>query len=267
MIRTFNFSFILSSCLFCGTLFAQKKTAAPAAKPAADTSHQSAVKKVTATPVKDSSWLVPGGLRIGVDLGRIVNNIYYPYRQEYTIVADARLNANTYAALEIGYTNTPYSDTNYTYKGNGMFATIGLDYNFLKRQYVNEKNMFFGGIRYGISHFNYEVPTYTIHAPYWGGQLSGSYPKTNVTAHWAELVLGLKTEVLKNFFLGWNVRTRILINNVDKDGFTPLTIPGFGSGSKNAVFDMQYTISYVLPFYKVRERDVPPKVKKPVSTR
>jgi Domain of unknown function (DUF6048) len=221
----------------------------------ADTIHKTVAdtaKKII-VPHIDSSWYIPGGVRIGLDLSRIVSAIYYPYRKEVTVVADARINANMYAAFEAGFTSTPFSDTSYTYKGSGVFATLGIDYNFLKRQFPSEKNMFYGGIRYGFSHFSYQVPSYNIKNTYWGDHLTGSIPKTNANAHWIELVVGLKAEVLKNFFMGWNIRERILINNVKTDEITPLVIPGFGNGSKRSVFDVQYTVSYVIPFYRLKE--------------
>lgn len=261
MTRIFYYiSLSVSSILFTVAAVAQNKPAA--IKPdtlhktiKADTTHKMVMDTVHRTfiPVKDSSWYIPGGIRIGVDLSRIVSAIYYPYRKEVTVVADARINSNLYAAVEVGFTSTPYKDTNYTYKGSGIFMTAGVDYNFLKRQYHSEKNMFYGGIRYGFSHFSYEVPTYKMKSAYWGDQLTGSVPKTNVNAHWIELVVGMKAEVLKNFFMGWNIRERILINNVKTTDFTPLVIPGFGNGSKRSVFDVQYTVSYVIPFYRLKE--------------
>ncbi|WP_143304606.1 DUF6048 family protein [Chitinophaga vietnamensis] len=262
MTRIFIYTFLLSSLLGLSAR-AQVKPVAPAARPA-DTSHP---KVPVVVPVKDSSWYIPGGLRIGVDVSRVVNAIFYPYRKEITVVADARLNPRLYAAFEGGYATTPYSDSSYTYKGNGAFVTLGIDYNFLKRQYPSEKNMFFGGIRYGFSHFNYEIPTYTISNSYWGDKIKGSYPKTNANAHWIELVLGLKTEVLKNFFLGWNIRERILLNSVKTDEITPLTIPGFGRGNKRSVFDVQYTVSYVIPFYRIKEHYHAPDTKKKIPKR
>jgi len=261
---------LISSILLSIAATAQNKPAAVKAdtthKPVkTDTTHKAIIdtaKMKVPVPKKDSSWFIPGGLRIGVDLSRIPSAIYYPYRKEFTVVADARITPNLYVAFEGGYANTPYSDTNYTYKGNGMFATIGVDYNFLKRQYVSEKNIFYGGLRYGFSHFNYAVPTYSIKNSYWGDNLSGSVPKTNVNAHWVELLVGLKVEVLKNLFMGWNIRERILINNVKTDNMTPLVIPGFGNGAKRSVFDVQYTISYVIPFYHIKEHAPDTEVKK-----
>ncbi|MEZ2443873.1 DUF6048 family protein [Chitinophaga sp. RCC_12] len=259
----------LTSILLSVAAMAQNKPAAaktdtlPKAVKA-DTTHKVLADSAKAAVLahKDSSWFIPGAVRIGVDLSRIVSAIYYPYRKEVTAVADARINSNLYAAFEAGYANTPYSDTNYTYKGNGMFVTLGVDYNFLKRQYVSEKNMFYVGFRYGFSHFNYSVPTYSIKNTYWGDNLTGSVPKTAVNAHWVELLVGLKVEVLKNFFMGWNIRERILVNNVKTDNMTPLVIPGFGNGSKRSVFDVQYTISYAIPFYRIKEHAPDKEVKK-----
>ncbi|CAL1521637.1 DUF6048 family protein [Chitinophaga sp. MM2321] len=259
MIRILLCFSLISSILWGVTAQAQQKPAAVKT----DTIHKPAADTTAAITYKDSSYFVPGGLRLGLDLGRILTAVYYPYRKEVTVIADARIKSDLYLAAEAGYTNTPFSDSNYTYKGSGAFITLGVDYNFLKRQYPSEKNMFYGGIRYGFSHLTYEVPSYTINSPYWGKNLAGSIPKTNVNAHWVELVVGLKAEVLKNFFLGWNLRERILINNVKSDEITPLVIPGFGSGSKNAVFDMQYTISYQFPLYRIKQHHlIPSKVEK-----
>ncbi|MCW3462931.1 DUF6048 family protein [Chitinophaga nivalis] len=251
MIRTLLCIFLISSIL-CGIRAqAQQKPATPPLK--TDSLRKPATDTVIAQPRKDSSYVLPGGIRIGLDLSRIATSIYYPYRKEFTIIADARLKSNLYAAFEGGYANTPYSDDRYTYKGSGAFITLGIDYNFLKRQYPSEKNMFYVGARYGFSHLSYEVPTYTIESSYWGKNLTGSIPKSSVNAHWIELVVGLKAEIFKHFFMGWNLRERILINNVKTEDFTPLVIPGFGSGSKKSVFDVQYTVSYVLPLYNIRE--------------
>ncbi|NSL88874.1 hypothetical protein ECE50_018680 [Chitinophaga sp. Mgbs1] len=256
MIRILLFS-LLSSILTGITVQAQNKPAVikdTLHKPAADTLRKKGIDTTATAAVKakDSTYFLPGGIRVGVDLSRIITAIYYPYRKEFTAVADVRLKSDLYGAVEAGYTNTPYSDDNYTYKGSGAFITLGVDYNFMKRLYPSEKNMFYGGIRYGFSHLTYEVPSYKITSPYWGGNLTGSVPKTNVNAHWVELVLGLKAEVLKNFFLGWSLRERILLNNIKTDEFTPLVMPGFGSGSKKSIFDMQYTVSYVFPLYKIK---------------
>ncbi|RFS22651.1 hypothetical protein DVR12_12710 [Chitinophaga silvatica] len=257
MTRTLLCFSLISSFLFCFSAQAQNKQQKDSLhKAAIDTVHKTAsdtARKTVKLP-HDSIYYIPGGVRIGLDLSRIVTAIYYPYRKEVTIVADARINDNWYAAFEGGFASTPHSDTNYTYKGTGYFATVGVDYNFLKPQYPTEKNIFYVGMRYGFSHFNYSVPSYLIKDSYWGQNITGSIPSTNANAHWIELVVGLKAEVLKNFFLGWNLRERFLLNTVKTPDFTPLVIPGFGNGAKRAVFDVQYTVSYLIPFYRIKQQ-------------
>lgn len=209
------------------------------------------------SPEKDSlpevKVAVPAGVRVGLDLTRFAVKAFQPYRTDVTVTLDGRYNDRLYIASELGYNNTSHSDTNYTYKGNGISLTIGANYNLLKKQVPRENFMIYGGMRYGLALFSYEVPEYTIYNDYWGNT-KGSYPKTNAMAHWVELTVGIKVEVLKNFYLGWSLHERILINNkLAKRDFPPLVIPGFGKGYKGSAFDMQYTISYLFPIWKVKQ--------------
>lgn len=259
MIRTFLYSFSIS-CLLAMAAKAQVQPVT--AKPATDTSApKAAPKKPVKEAPQDTTYLAPGGLRIGVDLSRIALHFFQPYRIDVTVLADARLTQSLYLAMETGYNRTSHKDTSYSYKGNGVFATVGVDYNFLKRQLPTERHMVYAGIRYGFAHNSYEVPQYTIYNSYWGDKITGSYPKTNINSHWVELVFGMRVEALKNFFLGWSMRERILISSGAGSEFPPLVIPGYGSGSKKSVFDMQYTVSYCLPLWKVKVKGPKPGVK------
>lgn len=214
----------------------------------------------------DSMVIVDNGLRLGIDISRFVVKYFQPYRTDITFTADYRWKPDLYLAAEFGYNNTQHSDTNYTYKGNGMFLSVGVDKNFLKRNNGFERHMFYGGARYGFAHMSYEIPTYTIYGNYWAqpgeNGITGSYPKTSVNVHWIELLLGFKAEIFHNFFLGWSIHDRIMINNVAGSAFPPLVVPGYGTGNKRNQFDMQYTISYLIPLNKIA---VPafPKKKKP----
>jgi hypothetical protein len=245
MIRTFLFSLSFLTSL---TAQAQVKDSLA---PKKDTTHK-LVSNPLPVKVKDSIYTVPGGLRIGLDISRFAVMAFQPYRTDITVQGDIQLNKRLYAALETGFNRTSHSDTNYTYKGSGQYATIGVDYDFLKKKEKTEKNMVYGGIRYGFAHNSYEVPAYIIRSDYWGSNIPGAYPKTSMTAHWIELVFGLRVEVLKNFFLGWGVREKIMISNSASKEFPPIVIPGFGSGTKNSQFDMTYTVSYFFPLYKVK---------------
>lgn len=208
------------------------------------------VKKDTVYKVVD----IQGGLRLGVDLTRFAVKYFQPYRTDFTVVADAQIKRNLYLASELSYNRTSHSDTNYTYKGGGASITLGVDYNLLKKREPGEKNLIFAGARYGLAVFNYDIPTYTVHDPY-NGNYTSSYPKTNATAHWIELSLGIRAEIFKNFYMGWSLRDRILINSkLATQDFPPLVIPGYGKGNKRNAFDVQYTVSYFIPMYKVHTK-------------
>lgn len=248
MTRILPYILILSSCFLTIAVQAQKKSAT-------GKKDSVFVKPVVKKPVhvnNDTTYAVPGGLRIGLDLSRFVVTAFQPYRKEIGIVADARITSNMYLAGELGYNNTSHSDSNYTYKGNGVYTTIGIDYNFLKKQEPRERHIVYGGIRYGFAHLSYEAPSYTIYNGYWGEKTTGSFPQTSINTHWVELILGMKVEVLTNLFLGWNIREKLLITNVKNSDFPPIVIPGYGNASKKASFDVQYTISYCLPLWKVK---------------
>jgi hypothetical protein len=248
MIRTFLYSL---SILISLSVQAQVK----------DTTHKPVSKPLPAK-IKDSTYTVDGGLRIGLDISRFALLYFQPYRTDITVQADVRLNERLYGAIETGFNRTSHSDTSYTYKGSGEYATIGIDYDFLKKKEKGEKSMVYGGIRYGFAHNTYEVPTYVMRNEYWNSYIKAAYPKTSMTAHWIELVLALRVEVLKNFFLGWGVREKIMVSNSASKEFPPIVIPGFGSGTKRSQFDVTYSASYYFPLYKLKIHVPPAKPKK-----
>ncbi|RAJ10654.1 hypothetical protein LX64_00259 [Chitinophaga skermanii] len=262
--KTFIFTCFISLLLCAGVAQAQQKTDSASAK------KPSAVKTDSATVhLKNDTLKIhqtyPAGLRIGIDISRFAMMFFQPYRTDVNFTADARINKDLYAVADFGVNRTKHSDTNYTYKGGGAFIALGVDYNLLKKQSIHENNMFFVGARYGVAMFNYEFPTYTIYDNYYGN-VTGSVPKTNEMAHWLEFAVGLRTEVLKNFYMGWSLRVRTLLNSKIIDGdYAPLVIPGYGAGDKKAVFDFNYTLSYLIPLYKLKAPSAPiavPKKKK-----
>ncbi|WP_126244843.1 DUF6048 family protein [Chitinophaga rhizosphaerae] len=197
---------------------------------------------------------VPAGLRIGTDLSRIAMHFFQPYRTDATITLDARYRDRIFFASDISWNRTSHSDTLYNYKGNGMAISLGVNYNLLKKQVPKENFMLFAGMKYGFALFNYELPNYEVPGSYWG-DFRGSLASSTKTAHWIEVSVGMKVEVLKNFYLGWSIQDRLLLTKkISKGDYPPMVIPGFGKGNKGNVFDMQYTVSYLLPMWKVKQK-------------
>lgn len=271
MLRTFLYTLFIS--LFAVVAQAQVKDSVP--KPLKDTASaavKDSLRKGRGLPMMkadstkkdkfgkpippklpDSIYLSPAGIRIGLDVSRFAIWGFQPYRKDVTVQADIRVGQKTYAAIETGWNKTSHSDSSkYIYNGSGIYSTIGIDYDFMKKRETNEQNMLFAGIRYGFAHNTYEVPYYLMSSTIWDAEIEGSHPKTTINSHWVELVFGLRIEVMKNLFLSWGVREKIMISRGADEAFPPIVIPGFGSGSKSSQFDMTYTVSYMLPLYKVK---------------
>ncbi len=190
------------------------------------------------------------GLRIGVDLSRIAVHYLNPYRTDITVHADARIDSDFYVAAEAGWNKTHLKNKPvFDYVSQGAFLKAGVDYNFLKPSFPHESNMVYIGLRYGIARMQRKIPEYQISNPYWG-DVKGRFSSKTLLPQWAEAIVGLKVEVLSNLFLDWGLHIRLLTTkNVDKE-VRPYLIPGFGKATSNAVFDVNYTISYRIPIWK-----------------
>ena len=100
-----------------------------------------------------------------------------------------------------------------------------------------------------MSPFSHRIGQVTISNSYWGDYEAETYDNS-LTGHWAELVGSMKTEVLPNFFLGWTVRYKILLNPDMDPLMIPELIPGYGTGGQNRNFGFSYSILYKIPLLK-----------------
>lgn len=198
------------------------------------------------------------GIRIGADLSRIPVHYLNPYRTDITVHADARIDSNLYIAAEAGWNKTHLDNKPvFDYISNGYFLKAGIDYNLLKPVFPHESNMVYLGLRYGIARMERKIPGYQINNPYWGA-VHGSFSSKTLLPQWAEAIIGMKVEVLNNLFLDWGLHLRLLTTrNIDKE-VRPYLIPGFGKATSNAVFDVNYTISYRIPIWKPKTEEENP---------
>jgi hypothetical protein len=65
-----------------------------------------------------------------------------------------------------------------------------------------------------------------------------------------ELVGAIKTELFPNFFLGWSIRYKLLLNPQMDPLFTPLIVPGYGRGSRDRGIGFTYSVYYKIPLLK-----------------
>ncbi|MGP1479510.1 MAG: DUF6048 family protein [Capnocytophaga sp.] len=198
------------------------------------------------------------GLRIGADLSKLVLPFFNSNYYGLELVGDYRLTSNYYAAAEIGTERKTTDEDFFKYTTQGQFLRLGFDYNSYGNWYGME-NMIYAGARYGLSVFSQDLTAYTLHKDnqYWNEDTSGHAPQflgkhDGRTAHWLEIVLGLKAELLRNLYAGMSVRVGVLVAQTGVDEFPNYYLPAFGRVHEGSRFgtSFNYTLSYLIPLYK-----------------
>lgn len=214
-------------------------------------------QETTETPVYKQRY----GLRVGADLSKPLRALLDKNYYGIELVGDYRINYQFYAAAELGMEQKTTEEDYFSYKTNGQFIRFGVDYNTYGNWYGME-NMIYAGGRYGFSLFSQDLTSYTIHKDnqYWTENTAGMNPDwirsyDGRTAHWLEIILGMKVELLRNLYAGASIRLGILIANPYTD-FPNYWIPGFGRVRDGSRFgaSYNYTISYLIPLYKKEKK-------------
>jgi|WetSurMetagenome_2_1015567.scaffolds.fasta_scaffold04329_4 hypothetical protein len=149
-----------------------------------------------------------------------------------------------------GYLNYQHSQYNYDYLNTGVFIRTGIDFNLLKPEKSLGKYWAGIGLRYGLSRFTSEVPSFT-QENYWGKTTSSIAKKTN-WGHFFEVSPGVRAEVFNNLSIGWTISLRMLLYTGTGKELKPIYFPGFGYGGKRISTGLNYFISYNIPYKKIR---------------
>ncbi len=149
------------------------------------------------------------GVRFGVDISQLMVHVVAPNRIGIGAALDYEFKSNFMAVVEGGWLNYNIIDTAaYNYQLNGIYALVGMDYNFFKDEIRVKDDIIFVGFRYGFSQFQHQTDNIVINN-YWGTH-NGSFEEQRLAAHWFELVFGMKAELFfaKKFFIGWTLRAK-----------------------------------------------------------
>lgn len=195
----------------------------------------------------------PYSLRLGVDISKPIIGFIDQKYTGFEISGDFQLKKNLFIASEMGYIKKTSTEDYIDFTTEGQYLKIGANYNAYKN-WLDMRNEIFVGFRYGYSSFSQQLNSYTIFQKGRYFDPTTIFPNENfdnLNAHWAELVLGIKVETLKNLFLGAQVSFNTLIKTTDPDNFKNLYIPGFNNRNLNSIgAGFNYTISYQIPLYK-----------------
>jgi len=195
------------------------------------------------------------GLRIGADLGKLVRSFIDDDYKGFEVNADYRLTRKIYLAAELGTEEKTSSTDFLNVTTTGSYLKAGVDYNLYKN-WLDMENMIYSGFRVGASTFSHTRNSYLVYSQnqYWTPQFSSNEAEEfdGLTAIWAELIFGIKAEVLNNLYLGLNIQFKTLLSETKPDNFENLYIPGFNKTYDSGAFGfgIGYNISYLIPIYK-----------------
>lgn len=210
----------------------------------------------------DTVSYVPTGLRIGTDVIALIRSRDNSFKGwEMTFDLDL---ARYYITVEYGYWNTQQSLDNFqllasvanpvlrtsgNYNNEGYYFRFGTDVNFLLKD--PEKNMFFLGLRYGISNFNENVnyvnqPSFPGFAPFSQGLSNGS-----VSGSWLEVTAGMRIRVYKALWMGYTARLKFAPSTNGAASFDSYDMPGYGIISETPNWGFNYQLFWRFDWNKL----------------
>ncbi len=210
------------------------------------------------TVVQDT--LPPGekyGLRVGIDVGRLIRTSLDDDYSGFEIVGDYRFYKNFYVGAELGNESLLRDEENINTEGKGSYIRVGFDYNAYDNWY-GMQNSVYVGLRYGFSTFDQKLNDYTVFTGtnYFGPtEITEPTESKGLNASWLEFVFGTEVEIIKNLYMGVSLSLRSLISEKTPDRFDNLYIPGFGKTNDFSSIGVGYgySVSYLIPFFKKKK--------------
>ncbi len=199
---------------------------------------------------KKEEWRYEGP-RFGIDVSRFMMPfIQKSVQNGFEIQADYPYKGNFFPTVEAGYQSVNDVKDSFHYTNKGAYGRIGVDMNINKFESLSDNDLVFVGFRYGFSRFAQETLD-ANYSNYWE-TVKTSFPQKYLNAHWAELVFGLKGELLPNVFFGWSVRAKFPLATTKDQHVTPYVVPGLGFTNTDVPFDFSITVSYRIPLIKTK---------------
>ncbi|MBU2996609.1 hypothetical protein KO500_09190 [Cellulophaga baltica] len=203
------------------------------------------------------------GVRVGIDLSKILTTSLDDNYTGLEIVGDYRISQNLYLAAELGNEKKTTEEDTYNFTTSGSYIKAGVDYNTYENWFGMTNIINLGG-RIGVSSFSQTLNEYSIYSSnryfypddYASGSITTAQEFDGRSAVWLEVVMGAKVELFANIYLGASVRIGALVSNKEDDDFPNLWIPGFNKVTDNTIFgaSYNYTVSYLIPLYKKKKK-------------
>jgi hypothetical protein len=187
-----------------------------------------------------------GDLAVGIDLSRFLVQVWQPVKANFEFTISSNVYKDIYLNGDGGWMVTEFTDEEQHYTSGGYYLRAGPAYNILKRR-PGDHNMIYIGVLYGFADYWHEADQITISDGYWGSG-SGRLDRKTLKSHWLELKVGIRIEVLKNWFLGWAIQPRFYLSGTEDKRLPPYIVPGFGKGENAVNIGMSYYVGLRIPY-------------------
>ena len=208
----------------------------------------------TIVNISDSLKKKNYALRFGFDPLKIALSQTDKNYSGFEVVGDLNFFENLFLSIEFGREDKTKQSEKINFTTTGSYIKLGADYNMYKN-WKGMNNHIYVGIRFANSLHKQKVNSFYLRNSdfSWGNELitsgTGIGLRENLNASWIEFVTGIKVQVLKNIYMGFNVRFNRLFNDKKPLNFDNLYIPGFNKKTDENIFGagFNYTISYSIP--------------------
>jgi len=193
------------------------------------------------------------GLRVGIDVSKPIRGTIQDFYSGFEIVADYRLSKKWYVATEFGTEEQTTNEDFTNSTSRGQYIRLGMNFNSYNN-WLDMNNEIFLGFRYGFALFEQTLNSYQINTgdtTFDSQTVTTPITEDGLTAHWAEIMIGMKVEIYDNVFIGISGSYKLLASIADPTNFKSHFAPGFNRVYlSNTGFGFNYTISYLIPFKK-----------------
>ncbi|MGM0375344.1 MAG: DUF6048 family protein [Bacteroidota bacterium] len=194
----------------------------------------------------------PVGFTVGINLEGPIGKFFDTDKSAFSAVTHINLSPQWFFRGEAGFENLSFSsanraDRNYAYESNGSFLKVGVLYDFFNVEEAGNRDNIFAGLHYGFAFQEHGSRRFVIKNGYWN-DYQGSVSNYVMNTHWAEISAGPRTELLKNFYMGWTINLRFNLGRQNKDVLVPYYIPGFGRGDNDVNLGFSYVFEYFIPW-------------------
>ena len=193
------------------------------------------------------------GIRLGIDISKQIRMLTEEYNG-LSLYGDIKIKERLFIVGELGRDTKKIINNNLNSEFSGNYIKAGINYN-LYNNLPGLNNEIYIGFRLAVSKFESQIFQYNIYNKdqFWTQEsIDDNLIYKNLNANWFELIIGINTELVNNFFTGISLRLNRMLYQKKPENFTNLYIPGFNKVTENNNFGtgITYTLIYQIPIVK-----------------